>query len=521
MADRVREISKRSGSKLHISKGSVNHIGATPYRFRLDVFVSYVDNIKNATDVCVTWERRGKAEATNIAKVKDKKAVFRQNLSMESTLFRRNKPSPKASSADPEELRFDEKKAKFILRKGGPDGKAVGKIALNLADYVRGTNSTVFADMKLSNGSVIVTKIEATMIQMGKKKKNAGSQVGSEACSEMTDVNSAENDSIFGDDDKDLGDLEIMTTPAPNDELLMSRRSETHKAESSYMSPISSATSSSTQSLPRKVSDAVEREDVKAASGRRDGISTTPRNASMGLHSPTNKAAPKGVLAALKKNEELKESPSLRNRIKNKMKGHKDKDKEKDNGEEDEDRKDSASKRQSKSGTSREQLAEIAELKACVNALRKENEKLKKSKQAAMEEIEALRADLETCEQALEEAADGNRTSSSAGLEMSNTLKEKDKKIAELEAQNENLLEELEEVHDGAVDSAVGAASGQINALKKKIEDLEVALRREPQYMDVVNELKVTKVSLALANMEKEQALFALQSATQYHSESE
>lgn len=506
MADRVRGLSKRSSSKLRISKGSVTHIGATPYRFRLDIFVSYADNVKGVTDVCVSWERRGKAEVTNVVQVKDKKAMFRQTLSMESTLFRRTASSQKGSSADPEELKFDEKKAKFTLRKGSPDGKAVGKIALNLADYVRGTTSTVFADMKLSNGSVIVTKIEATMLHMGKKKKNNGSQAGSEAYSEMTDANSAENDSIFGDDDADLGGLEILTTPAPQEEPVHQSR----KAGSDLMSPVSSAASSSIHSLPRKETVRTENETTPQGVKALTKKWSSPSSAAA---SPSNKPNPKGSVAKLKKEEELKESPSLKNKLKNKMKGKK----ETDKGSSVAGEAALASKpNPKKHGSSREHAAEISELKACVESLKKDNAKLKKSKQAAMDEIDALRADLEACEVALEEANDkGGGNSSQVSVDMSKTLKEKDKRLAELEAQNESLLEELEDIHAGAVDSAVGVASGEINKLKRKIEDLEVALRREPKYMDVVNELKVTKVSLALANMEKEQALFALQTASQ------
>lgn len=498
---------KKSGSRIHVGKGSMNHIGAMPYRFRLDIFVSYVDNVKNATEVCITWERRGNMQATTVAEVKDKKAVFRQSLSMESTLFRRANNTPKGALAiNPEELKFDEKKAKFLLRKGGPDGKAIGKIHINLADYVRGTTSTVFADMKLSNGSVIVTKIEATMLHMGKKKKN-GSRAGSEACSETTDVNSVGDDSLFGDDDQDLGDIEIEITSGPTDEK---------PSSAAIMSPVSSAASSSTKSLSTKATSRIGKDAGKNSSTKESSptpASPTSRAArkssctsteSSSFATPTKKASQRGV-KSLKEEDDLKESPSLRNKLKGKMKGRKDKDKDK--------RKEDAGTSSATHKRSPEKAAEIAELTAFVESLKKENAKLKTSKQVATDEIDALHADLESCEAALENAHGtlGSSSTTSAGFDMSKTLKEKDKKIAELKAQNEALLDELEEVHEGAVDSADGVASGQINTLMSRIEDLEVALRREPQYMDVINELKVTKVSLALANMEKEQALFALQ----------
>lgn len=42
------------------------------------------------------------------------------------------------------------------------------------------------------------------------------------------------------------------------------------------------------------------------------------------------------------------------------------------------------------------------------------------------------------------------------------------------------------------------------------VGDLELKLQREPEFVEVFNELKVANVSLALTNMEKEQAIFAL-----------
>ena len=494
MADRMRGLMKRSNSKLSISKGSVNHIGTTPYRFRLDIFISYVDNIKNAAEVCVTWERRGKQQATTVVGVKESKAIFRQTLSMDSTLFR--KQSKARDGGDSEEMKFDEKKAKFFLRKGAVDGKAVGKISLNLAHYIKGPTSTVFADMKLSNGSTIVTKIEATMIQMPKKKKN-GSRAGSDAYSEMTDVNSNENDSIFGDDDADLGDLEIEATSSP-------AKAGSSASSGLLISPLSSAPSRSST----EKSESSEKEKSVQQNSLKKGQSSLGRGNG------------KSPVAAVKE-EEMKQSPSLRNKLKSRMKdkksGKKEKEVEVDNIED----LGSGVTKMRKSAFSVES-SEVKELKMCVESLKRENEKLRKSKQAAMEEIDALRADLEACETTLEDMtaeqggpASNGPTSNPKSAEMITVMRQKDRRIAELEAQNESLLDELEENHAEAVQTAsMGVETGgQISRLKKKIEDLETSLRREPQFLDVVNELKVTKVSLALANMEKEQAHFALQTA--------
>lgn len=219
MAERVRSMMKRSGSRAGSSRGSVSHMGTTPCKYRVDIFVSHVDQIKTADEVCLVWDRRGKIVHTSLVKVKDAKATFRETLSMETTLFRRATPGVKIGAAPVpgEDLKFDEKKAKIALRKSGPQGKAVGKIVLNLSEYIKGVTSTLFADLKLSNGSVVSAKIEARFLHIGKKKKDGDVDDGaSDAGSEMTDVG-MDNDSIFGDDADDLADLDILVEREDSD----------------------------------------------------------------------------------------------------------------------------------------------------------------------------------------------------------------------------------------------------------------------------------------------------------------
>lgn len=61
----------------------------------------------------------------------------------------------------------------------------------------------------------------------------------------------------------------------------------------------------------------------------------------------------------------------------------------------------------------------------------------------------------------------------------------------------------------GALPQCRGCAEGgvdEVPALRKNVGELEVSLQCELTFMDVVNELKVIKMTLALANMENEQA---------------
>lgn len=510
MTERMRGLLKnRSGSKISLSAGSVKHIGTTPYRFRVDVFISSIDRVNNATSVCVTWERRGRKHGTRVKPVTNGKAEIRETLSMQCTFFRKTPKSAKraAASNDDSEVAFDEKRAKFFLRKGAADGKAMGKVVVDLAKYIKETNSTVFADLKLSNGSVAVCKIEAFMLHIGKKNKT-GSQAGSDTLSEMTDVYE-DDDSIFGDVvTGDLGDLEQATR------MPSSYHTAGSSSSTQFMSPVSITPTSPLETMSEtKTKGAPDANLTRPESITADSLKSL-ESSTEGL--VKNKNSTKGK-------EGMKESPSIRNKLKNKLKERKAGRKEKSRQESKVDINLNVGRMSDVSATttkiskrdkppiSPETVSEMKELKAQINAVTKEKDKLKIMQANAREEIEILKAELEAGEVDLEEQQNkSSKNQSDVGTSrLSRTIKEKEKRITELEAQNESLLEELEELNDP--DQANDDDTLKLSVMQKKIDELEVALRREPRFLDVVNELKVTKMSLALANMEKEQALFQLQ----------
>lgn len=532
MAERVRQMMKRSSSKMS-SKGSINHIGTTPYRFKIDIFISYAENIRNVSDACITCERRGKVYATEQVKVKEGKAIFRQVLSMECTLFRKNISSKgKQDKANPiEQLDFEEKKAKMYLRKGGPQGKAVAKLALNISNYVKGASSTVFADMKLSDGTLVVTKVEATMLAMEKKKK--GSQRGSEVASEMSDAQSVD-DSLFGDDDDLQNAQRMMDVP------IKTESQSSNGTLSAQLSPVSATPMASDQS-PRVAHKLCTGLDENKA-----GSSAKPSNffASVPTY-PREKRLSKSIGGGYESREMGKKGKEHGFPLEEPRLTMIDQDKGMNECNSDisyDDDNDPGAK---------VDKSEVAKLKQKVEILKKENAKLKKARNTAVEEVESLRAELKSCELSLERHTDGRNSVSPLDVRIATLqgeVKEKDKRIAELKTRNEQLLEEMEEQHqeiravskklkkekdarkqakievDKQCEVSVpnmeqeknsNAAESEVNALKKKVGELELALQREPEFIDVVNELKVIKVTLALANMEKEQALFELHSYRQ------
>lgn len=540
----MRELMKRSTSRLSTStKGSVTHLGTTPYRFKIDMFISYAEKIKSLSDACITWERRGKVQATNVVKVKDGKAVFRHQMSMECTLFRKSAPNKskadKAGAPPPEELKFDEKKAKVFLRKGSAQGKAVAKLALNLSDYIKGATSTVFADMKLSDGTLVVTKIEATMIYMDKKKK--GSRTGSDFHSEMSDECSVDNDDSFLDDLDDLHNVQRF-----DDELTEAVVSPVNIAITTPVTASSSGAKRAFENGSTPTNSGTNKRNENAS-----GVSASSGTSESSFVQKRSVCTTKPLKDRSADADLTKDSPTMKSKSKNKDKTTK---KEKE-AERDVEKLNKSPKNSQDAQVSEEVMEELREWKKNAENLKKENNKLKRAKAAAVEELEALRNELRQYEQKLEDTRTGRSQKElvvdSRMMELKMGMTEKERKISELKAQNEHLIDELEEQHQEirslsvkgkeqeslramisemeaerekmrqemeahSVDISKAAKSDEeVEMMRQRICELEISLQREPTFMDVVNELKVVKVSLALANMEKEQAIFELQNERQ------
>uniref|UniRef100_A0A7S1TB17 C2 NT-type domain-containing protein n=1 Tax=Compsopogon caeruleus TaxID=31354 RepID=A0A7S1TB17_9RHOD len=169
------ELSKSGKIKAVLSKkvnvaSRVGHLAATPFKFDYSVMVVEVNNIKNsAGEVCVVWERRDKIVSTRLEKVASKKVGFRVALNMEVTLYK------KREAAD-----YEPKMAKFAVRMGSADGRTVGKIHVDISKFARVPSGAVSQDLQLSNGSVLVLKIETRLNMSGRQRRGPGSTAGSE-----------------------------------------------------------------------------------------------------------------------------------------------------------------------------------------------------------------------------------------------------------------------------------------------------------------------------------------------------
>lgn len=502
----VKGVIKRSSSKLGAGKGSIAHIGSTPSKFRLDFFIQFVDGVKSDDAVCVVWERRDTLLATKAVMAKDSKAVFRENLTMQVTLFRRN-------DGGGDGPKFDEKKAKFALKKNDADGKTLAKVHLNLADYVQGSTGTTFADIKLSGGVVMATKIEATFLSSGKGKgggdgassKMSAITTGSGGLNDM-DSSIGDDDSIF--DDGDLEDLDDLAEPA---------RASGGKSGVVPPSPLASAsgpaspsssslTSSSAAGTPSKKEEKKEKKERKKAAKESKQAAKEAKDSGEGSEkgdSPS-KSSSKRILSKISKKVERNGSTMGIEKKAKKAAAAAAAASVADGSS-----PAGASSDSLRPGSDRDSAPLVAELRKRVAALERANGRLQLELKDANTEMDALQAELEA---ATSSELSGTKAASEA-KKQKDLIKALQREVHTLKLENAGLMEELDErAGDEEDDSSLSLTRlNQKNAqLTSEIQDLTQKLGREPEFLKVVEQLKVIKVQLATAIEDKEQALFLL-----------
>eukprot|EP00168_Porphyra_purpurea_P010197 TRINITY_DN2508_c0_g1_i4.p2 TRINITY_DN2508_c0_g1~~TRINITY_DN2508_c0_g1_i4.p2 ORF type:complete len:259 (-),score=105.11 TRINITY_DN2508_c0_g1_i4:291-1067(-) len=152
----------------------------------------------------------------------------------------------------------------------------------------------------------------------------------------------------------------------------------------------------------------------------------------------------------------------------------------------------------------------VAELRKRIAALEKANGRLQIDLKDANTEMDALQAELEA---ATTTEVSGSKAAAEA-KKQKDTIKALQREVHTLTLENAGLLEEMEERCADDGDSSSTSAIERLNqknaALTSEIEDLTQKLGREPEFLRVVEQLKVIKVQLATAIEDKEQALFLL-----------
>lgn len=187
---------RRSSSKLITRARSVRNMGKVPFRFTFEFKIESVEKLVASGDIVVVWERSQKnVESTSPARIDraTRKASFNMEaIKNEITLFK----------TSPSEKKFQDKSTKLAVRANGVDGKTLGKIHINLADYAEVPSGSKRISAELTNGAVIIAQVQSLFISMG-GKSGKGVLPKSE--------NSSGDDTV---DDNDLGLLDTEDVPA-------------------------------------------------------------------------------------------------------------------------------------------------------------------------------------------------------------------------------------------------------------------------------------------------------------------
>lgn len=176
---------KRSSSKLITRARSVRNMAKVPFKFKFDLAIETVEKLAASGDIVVVWERNQKVESTKPAKIdhKTRKANFNNDkISSEMTLYK----------SSPSEKKFQDKVIKIAVRAGNSEGKTLGKIHINLADYAEVPSGSKRIGAELSNGAQLVASIQCTFQSMGKASKKGGDSGDMDEDEELDEENDAD-----------------------------------------------------------------------------------------------------------------------------------------------------------------------------------------------------------------------------------------------------------------------------------------------------------------------------------------
>ncbi|KAI0562517.1 hypothetical protein FGB62_58g116 [Gracilaria domingensis] len=153
---------RRSSSKLITRARSLRNVSKVPFKFKFDLLIETVDKLAAHGDVVVIWERsNNKVHATKAVKIdkNTRKASFNnEKIATDITLFK----------SQPSERRFQEKVVKLAVKQNNADGKTLGKIHLNLADYAEVPSGSKRISAELTNGAVLIATVQCQFLSMGK-----------------------------------------------------------------------------------------------------------------------------------------------------------------------------------------------------------------------------------------------------------------------------------------------------------------------------------------------------------------
>lgn len=188
---------RRSSSKLITRARSLRNVSKVPFKFKFDFLIETVDKLAAQGDIVVVWERsNNKIHSTKPVRIdkNTRKANFNnEQIAADLTLFK----------SQPSERRFQEKVVKLAVKQNNADGKTLGKIHLNLADYAEIPSGSKRISAELTNGAILIATVQCQFISMGKaiqSKTNKSETSDSSQEDELEDDVDSEANSISADE---------------------------------------------------------------------------------------------------------------------------------------------------------------------------------------------------------------------------------------------------------------------------------------------------------------------------------
>lgn len=151
----------------------MRHAGKVPFKFSFSLIIETVEKLAASGSVVLIWERSSsKVLSTKPVQIErgSKKISFgNETLTSGVTLFK-NSPADK---------RFQDKVVKLAIKAGNAEGKTLGKIHLNLADYAEVPSGSKRISAELTNGAALTATVQCAFTSMGKAGK-VGESLGDE-----------------------------------------------------------------------------------------------------------------------------------------------------------------------------------------------------------------------------------------------------------------------------------------------------------------------------------------------------
>lgn len=156
----------------------MRNAGKVPFKFSFSLIIETVERLAASGSVVLIWERSSsKILSTKPIQVDRglKKVSFgNETLTSEVTLFKHS----------PADKGFQDKVVKLAIKASNAEGKTLGKIHLNLADYAEVPSGSKRISAELTNGAALTATVQCAFTSMGKAGKGDDSVVDEEELGE-------------------------------------------------------------------------------------------------------------------------------------------------------------------------------------------------------------------------------------------------------------------------------------------------------------------------------------------------